>query len=224
MAGREVDFEDLAAYRTITARPMSDIGLHDAPESSRLHWLKPGFPAPPVDVAASGPRTIAIASREGDGVTLAVGAEPERLAWAVDIARSHGAERVVPYVNVVPHRDPSVARDLARRLVEPFARFSVMDGKVRGAIGEDTRAELGRLYAAYDMRIHGLPRSESLDDAFVDRFAIAGTSEYCRSRLADIGGLGVDGIIVIGASRTAEPAAVRESDELFDAEVLPALR
>lgn len=223
-AGGEVSFDDLAAYRTATARPLSEVGLKDAPTSSRLHWPKAGFPAPPVDVAASGPRTIAFASAESDGVLLAVGAEPERLAWAVDLARSYGAKRIVPIVNVVPHPEPSVALQLTRRLVAPFARFSVMDGKVRGQIGDATRADLQRLHAAYDMRDHGLSLSRTLDDDFVTRFAVTGTPESCRKRLEEITDLAIDGLVVVGASMTEDREEVRKSGQLFDSELLPAVR
>src|SRR5690349_18727427 len=53
---------------------------------SRLQFLDRCHEATvPVDVAASGPRVIEFAARVAERVTLAVGADPTRIAWAVDL-------------------------------------------------------------------------------------------------------------------------------------------
>jgi 5,10-methylenetetrahydromethanopterin reductase len=41
----------------------------------------------PVDVAATGPRTIAVGARHAERVTFTVGADPRRVSWAVEEAR-----------------------------------------------------------------------------------------------------------------------------------------
>jgi hypothetical protein len=41
----------------------------------------------PVDVFGSGPHVIDVGARLGDKITVAVGAEPERVGWAVKTAR-----------------------------------------------------------------------------------------------------------------------------------------
>ena len=48
----------------------------------------PAMPKVPVDVAASGPKVIALGATLGDRVTFAVGADPERIAWALETARA----------------------------------------------------------------------------------------------------------------------------------------
>ena len=45
-------------------------------------------PPVPIDIAASGPKVIAFAARTVERITFAVGADPERLAWAIDLARA----------------------------------------------------------------------------------------------------------------------------------------
>ena len=64
------------------------LGLAGAPADSRLHWLRPGQPKVPVDVAATGPKVIAAAARQADAITFAVGADGERLRWAIATARA----------------------------------------------------------------------------------------------------------------------------------------
>ncbi|MEA2648044.1 MAG: 5,10-methylenetetrahydromethanopterin reductase [Candidatus Binataceae bacterium] len=55
---------------------------------SRNEWIaRAGLPKVPVDVAATGPRVIEVGARLADSLTFAVGADPERLAWAVEYAR-----------------------------------------------------------------------------------------------------------------------------------------
>src|SRR5207245_2158948 len=57
------------------------------PPENRLQWIASAGPKVPVDVAASGPRVIKLAARVADRITVAVGADPARLQWALGIAR-----------------------------------------------------------------------------------------------------------------------------------------
>jgi 5,10-methylenetetrahydromethanopterin reductase len=105
LRGEEVPFEADAN--------LAGLGLADAPKASRLHWLSPNLAKVPVDVAATGPKTIAIAARHAERITFAVGADPERLRWAIETA--HAARReagLAPaslslgaWLNVVVHDD-----------------------------------------------------------------------------------------------------------------------
>jgi hypothetical protein len=71
--------------------------------SSRIRWLAEDAAAKvPVHVAASGPRTIAAAARHTEGVDLTVGAEVDRVARGVAIARGAAPApiQVGAYLNV----------------------------------------------------------------------------------------------------------------------------
>src|SRR5207302_167575 len=60
---------------------------------SRLQWLaRCRQPKVPLDIAVSGPRMIEFAARIAERVTLAVGADPDRVAWAIDLARNAAAD------------------------------------------------------------------------------------------------------------------------------------
>src|SRR6476661_5204976 len=55
---------------------------------SRIRWLERArAPKVPLDVAASGPRVLGFAGAIAEQVTLAVGADPARVEWALGLAR-----------------------------------------------------------------------------------------------------------------------------------------
>ena len=55
---------------------------------SRITWLPlEGESKVPVNVFGAGPKVISVGARLGHRVTVAVGAEPERVKWAVQTAR-----------------------------------------------------------------------------------------------------------------------------------------
>ena len=71
---------------------------------SRLRWLdRVSVPKVPLDVACSGPKVIDFAARTAERVTFAVGADPDRLTWALDLARKAAAD-----AGRIPGRSPSV--------------------------------------------------------------------------------------------------------------------
>jgi 5,10-methylenetetrahydromethanopterin reductase len=81
LRGEEVPFDE--------SGDLARLDLAHQPTGSRIQWLRPGrYSKVPVDVAATGPKVIAIAARLADRVTFAVGADPTRLRWAIDTARS----------------------------------------------------------------------------------------------------------------------------------------
>nr|MBA2522169.1 LLM class flavin-dependent oxidoreductase [Solirubrobacterales bacterium] len=80
---------------------------------SRIGWIPSAqdLPKVPVRVAASGPRVIAMAAEHADGIDLTVGAEEERLRWALQMAQPSGdaASSVGAFLNVAVHPDRGVA-------------------------------------------------------------------------------------------------------------------
>jgi 5,10-methylenetetrahydromethanopterin reductase len=223
--GGEVSFDDLDFHEAV-APPVDALGLADSPATSRLHFLPPGLPAVPKEVAATGPRVLAAAARHGDRVLLAVGADPDRVRWGIDTVRAAGAASVGAFVNVVAHPDVAVARELASGGVATFARFSVMHGTVSGPADADQRDALAAVHDAYDMTRHtqvGSPQAATLTPEFIDRFGIVGEPDDCVARLAELVGLGLDKLIVTGPTLGADANEARAARERFAAEVLPAL-
>jgi 5,10-methylenetetrahydromethanopterin reductase len=199
----------------------------------RITWIEStAMPKVPLDVAASGPRTMAIGARHAERVTFTVGADPSRIKWALSTARVATKRRQLDrppsfgaYVNFAVDDDRSVACDLVRGSAAIFARF-VSEGPMRDMPDGD-RAVIERLAAAYDERGHGLSSADHaalLPDDFLDRFAIVGPPEHCVARLRELLASGLERVVAVPASRDADPGAVAASNARFAREVLPEIR
>jgi 5,10-methylenetetrahydromethanopterin reductase len=227
LCGEPVVFDDLHAYERDGARPIDVMGLASRPADSRLHWLPRDLPPVPVEMVATGPKALAVAGATADRTLLAVGADPERVAWAVEVTRAAGAQHVAAFVNVVAHPDVATARRLGAGGLTTFARFSAMDGRVRTPIDDASKDVLHAVHDAYDMHQHtraGSPQAAHLTDAFVDRFGILGPPDHCVQRLRDLAALGIDRFIVVGPSIDADRDAARVALQTFAREVLPAVK
>jgi 5,10-methylenetetrahydromethanopterin reductase len=197
---------------------------------TRMGWIdRHAMPEIPVSVAATGPATIALGARHGGRVDLTVGADPERIAWAVGEARRACPDpdtlSLGAFVNVAVHPDRAVARDLVRGSAAIFAHF-VSEGPLDG-LPERDRTVVAGLGAAYAEAHHGqraAAHATALPDDFLDRFAVVGTPADCLRRLRELGELGLDRIVVVPGSRDADPQLLAASDRRFAEEVLPGLR
>jgi 5,10-methylenetetrahydromethanopterin reductase len=202
---------------------------------SRLLALS-ALPKVPVDVAGTGKRVIALAARRADGLTLAVGAHPERIAAKVREAeaalaaagRSRAGFTTSAYVNVAVNDHLAVARDIARGGAAITARFSGMHG---GAASDGLSADEGRavlrLADSYDLGQHGssaAPHARALTDAFLDSFAVIGDAARVTERLAAIAATGIDRIVLICGSLAIEAELIQQSIIALSRQVLPALR
>jgi 5,10-methylenetetrahydromethanopterin reductase len=198
--------------------------------TSRIRWLPlRDVPPPPVAVAATGPHVMSCAARHADRIDFTVGAEPERLRWAIETARAASEGRSVTlgaFVNVAVHSDRAVARDLVRGSTAILARFAT-EGAPPDGLSEVTRQGIETLAAGYDEALHGsaaAPHAQQLGDEFIDRFALVGSAEAVGQRIAELAGLGLERLVVVPGSLDAHPNLVDESNARFAAEVLPRLR
>ena len=117
LAGDSVPFDDLAPHHRPDAQPLDQLGLANAPESSRLHFLDPSLSPPPVEVAAiwaPGPRRRRPVRRPGP-------ARRRRRSRSGGVGRRAGPghqSRGIPigaFVNVVVHDDPDNRPPTRRR-------------------------------------------------------------------------------------------------------------
>jgi 5,10-methylenetetrahydromethanopterin reductase len=238
LRGDAVEFADIDIPPDV-APPMSGLHLHDAPPSSHIGWIAEGrsrgAAAVPVEVAASGPKVIEMAAVHSNRVMFTLGADIERLAWGIGVARQ--ARKAVgldpdgvaigAYVNMGCHSDIEAARSLVRGGLTTFARFSVMHGKANGPVSAADRSVLEALRDSYDMTAHTRGDSRqagTLTDDFIDRFAIVGPPDRCVERLRALAKLGLDKVAISGASRGAAAEDIAKGRGLVNAEVLPAMR
>ena len=203
---------------------------------SRLQWLdRCRQPKVPLDIAVSGPRMIAFAARAAERVTLAVGADPDRVAWAMDLARKAAADAgrdpeeisFGAYVNVGCHHDLDAARGLIGGGVAAFAHFSSMPGSTGAGLAPADReivAEVGRRYDSNQHLSNAAEHTSALKPEFVDRFAVVGAPDVCAQRLLDLADLGLERFVITGASFRSDREHARTAAELMTTELLPALK
>ena len=228
LAAQGVAFSDIDIPHTI-APPVSSLGLSGTPQQSQIAWIGK-VPLVPIEVAATGPKVIAMAARLADRVMFTVGADPERLAWGVAVAKQARIDagmnpddlKTGAYINLACDTDQSKAIQQVRGGLTTFSRFSVMHGKASGPMTDSQSQVLESLRNAYDMRQHtrgDSPQADQLTDEFVNQFAIAGSVDHCVGRLKQIAELGIEKIIISG------PVSGRRDGKatLFEEQVLPAI-
>jgi 5,10-methylenetetrahydromethanopterin reductase len=203
---------------------------------SRLRWLdRARHGKVPLDVAASGPRVIDFAARTAERVTFAVGADRDRLAWALDLARKAAADAgrdpadisFGAYLSVGCHPDPDVARGLIAGSVAAFAHFSSMPGSTGAGLAEADRAVVAEVGRRYDSNQHLSNQAEhaaGLTPDFVARFAVVGPPDVCADRLTGLAALGLERFVVTGPGFGADRDHARTAARLVTAELLPTLR
>jgi 5,10-methylenetetrahydromethanopterin reductase len=173
---------------------------------------------------------IAVAARNAQRVTFGVGADVERMKWAIETARSAAADNPISlgaHVNVVAHPDVEVGRQLASGTMSTFARFNVMHGATSGPMFSGATETLDRLHDAYDMRFHtraDSPQAAQLDPDFIDHFGIVGPPSYCVERLQELAALGLDRFTIVGPGLGADPNEARAAVTRLEQEVLPKLK
>lgn len=206
----------------------------EAVPDSRIRWLPADLPKVPVEVAATGPKMIAVGAVLADRLSFAVGADVGRLRWAIDTAFEARREAGLPaeglplgaYVPVFVHQDRATARAMIAGSVASVAHFSVMSGRVSGPASDAQRGVLETVHREYDMSrhfAHGSAQAAALSDEVIDTFGIAGPPSYCIERLQQMGELGVSKLLIMRGGLGADREAQRRSRELLSEQVIPAL-
>jgi 5,10-methylenetetrahydromethanopterin reductase len=247
---RVAEFEDyLLRLQGFLRR--ENVDLEGVPVSmARIDDIDPSLdvPRPHVDVAATGPKTIATAARHADGISFSLGANVARLRKAIDgareVCRDAGKEpdalEFGCFVQVaVTDDDDASAREVIRGLVVTHARFSGFEARPTGDVADQQHGEYRHAVAVMEDVYHaergGVARTaggapgeidfyplEAGADDLIDQFGIAGPAEYCAERLREIAALGI-ARIYIGTRAVGVDLAERNADRI-GREVLPLLR
>ena len=235
LAGGEIPFAQFGSSGE--AGSVHEMSLGARPEAVRLSWLPAGLPKVPLDVAATGPKVIAMGALAAERLTFSVGAQAERLGWALEQAQrarreqglgdegiSFGAQLVV-----VCNSHEEKAMEAAMQLAPPLARFQIIEGKQVGPGSAEARRNLDAVKTGYDMTRHSETasnkkiRNGALSPDFVREFAVVGNPEQVTARLLDMMRMGLDRFVVVGPG-VYPPGWSEEECGLFAQEVIPALR
>jgi 5,10-methylenetetrahydromethanopterin reductase len=200
---------------------------------SRITWLPLEEQAKvPVDVFGSGPNVIGAGARLGDRVTVTVGAEPERVEWAVRTARRARADAgldtqtfdVGAFVVVGVGTDQKALDELVRGNASISAHFQ---RNVTSWLSRSDADVIEGVTDHYDNYHHGLEhatQAAALSDDFLRRFCVIGPPDECVERLHQLIGLGLSHLVIVGGSRDLDVAVRERSDHLVAKELLPALQ
>jgi 5,10-methylenetetrahydromethanopterin reductase len=218
--------EDAKLLRTYLRGESTELGGFE----SRLRWLDDveGYTPVPLELMASGPRSLRAAAGIADRITLAVGAAPERVAWALEridegleqSGRTRADIRIGAYLPISVHDDEQAALEWVKVRSRSAVHMASLGGAALDQQPERLRAVTTRMRDAYDYRHHnndaGNPLAEIVDDDFARWFGIGGPAGYVIERL----GLLVDA----GLSYFFVGAMPLDERERLAGEVFPAFR
>jgi 5,10-methylenetetrahydromethanopterin reductase len=230
--GEPVPFDSIAEWRLTD--DVSTVPLAHAPEVSEVRWLDPTAPPVPIEAYATGPRALAVGGRRADRVALGLGADVDRLRWAIELTRAARAEAgldtaTLSFSAVVPagvSRDVARARRSVANMVASAARFAVISGTVVGPVSDAQRRVYEAIGSTYDMNRHGGfgHQVDALTDDFVDSYAIVGPPSRCVERVLELAELGIDAVMLAPPHGDASEDDIRDGYRLLVDEVLPGVR
>lgn len=191
--------------------------------ASRLEWYgEVDVPKVPLEVAATGKRVIEVGARHADRIIFALGADYERIARAMEIAR-RGARaagrdpdglQLGAWINAVVHPDVDAARKAVSGGLAVFAHFSGFSGMKTASMEPSLQKAARDLQTGYDLAGHGkadATHAQALDPDFIDQFGIVGPLEVALPRFERLAQLGLDFCRVIPGSRDAARDVVSAS-------------
>jgi 5,10-methylenetetrahydromethanopterin reductase len=210
-----------SSVRTIGARPAT---LAELEACLRTLRKAPGWRSAPLPIwiVASGPRSLELAGRLGDGVLFQIGSDAALVRYGLRHIAAAGRP-VRRLVRVAC----SVGDDRERARAEARGYAAVAAGTVYATVPaeelpDDLRDDLAKMKQRYDYYRHGehgAPHAELVTDRILDGIAIAGTPEEAVPRFRELAALGVDGFCVPIA--TNDPiGAMRVFSERVAAHVL----
>jgi 5,10-methylenetetrahydromethanopterin reductase len=184
-----------------------EVDLRSGFSLNSAHLRFPARPDIPVFLSASGPKTLELAGRIGDGVILLVGLFPEAVDWATaqvaEGARKAGRPR--PHVAVFAYgaidEDEAAALENARSIAAWFPQTAPHICDLAGL----PREIVNRVREAYQGGEfqEAAAAARQLPDSFVRKVALAGNREHAMGQIRAVLGAGADSMHVfpIGGGR-----------------------
>jgi probable F420-dependent oxidoreductase len=171
----------------------------------QLKWVRPELPEIEMHVAGYGPKALAVAGRQGDGVIIQL-ADPDIIQWIMDTARKAAAEagRDPAALKCIVSAPSHISDDLAdaREQVRWFPAMvsnHVQDLIDRygtdGSVVPKVLTDYVEARKFYDYNEHsrvGAKHGEFVSDEICDRFCVLGTTEQAIAKLRELEAIGVD--------------------------------
>ena len=171
----------------------------------QLKWVRPELPEIEMHVAGYGPKALAVAGRQGDGVIIQL-ADPDIIQWIMETARKAAEEagRDPSALKCIVSAPSHISDDLAdaRNQVRWFPAMvsnHVQDLIDRYGTDGSTIPQVLTDYVEarkfYDYNEHsrvGAKHGEFVTDEICDRFCAIGSTEQVLAKLRELESIGVD--------------------------------
>src|ERR687886_94174 len=170
----------------------------------QLKWVRPELPEIEMHVAGYGPKALAVAGRQGDGVIIQL-ADPDIIQWIMDTARRAAEEagRDPSALKCIVSAPSHISSDIAdareqSRWFPAMVSNHVMDLIERYGENSEIPKDLTDFVKArkfYDYKEHsrvGAKHGEFVTDEIVDRFCVLGNVETATAKLRELESVGVD--------------------------------
>ena len=205
---------------------MNGKGVNWNGKDLQLKWVRPELPEIEMHVAGYGPKALAVAGRQGDGVIIQL-ADPDIIQWIMATARQAAEEagRDPAALKCIVSAPSHVTDDIAdaREQVRWFPamvsnhvqdlidRYGTDGSAVPKALTDYVQAR-----KFYDYNEHsrvGAKHGEFVTDEICDRFCVLGNTEQITAKLRELQGIGVDQFdIYLMTERADETLATYGSD------------
>ena len=171
----------------------------------QLKWVRPELPEIEMHVAGYGPKALAVAGRQADGVIIQL-ADPDIIQWIMATARKAAEEagRDPAVLKCIVSAPSHISDDLAdaREQVRWFPAMvsnHVQDLIDRygtdGSVVPKVLTDYVEARKFYDYNEHsrvGAKHGEFVTDEICDRFCVLGTTEQAVAKLRELESIGVD--------------------------------
>ena len=171
----------------------------------QLKWVRPELPEIEMHVAGYGPKALAVAGRQGDGVIIQL-ADPDIIQWIMATARKAAEEagRDPAALKCIVSAPSHVTDDIAdareqvrwfpamvsNHVMDLIERYGTDGSKVPKALTDYVQAR--KFYDYNDHSRVGAAHGEFVTDEICDRFCVLGTVEQAKAKLRELESVGVD--------------------------------
>ena len=171
----------------------------------QLKWVRPELPEIEMHVAGYGPKALAVAGRQGDGVIIQL-ADPDIIVWIMDTARKAAEEAgrdpaaLKCIVSAPSHisDDLADARDQVRwfpAMVSNHVQDLIDRYGTDGSVVPKVLTDYVEARKFYDYNEHsrvGAKHGEFVTDEICDRFCAIGSTEQVIAKLRELESIGVN--------------------------------
>ena len=195
----------------------------------QLKWVRPELPEIEMHVAGYGPKALAVAGRQGDGVIIQL-ADPDIIQWIMATARAAAAEAgrdpaaLKCIVSAPSHLsdDLAAAREQVRwfpAMVSNHVQDLIDRYGTDGSVVPKVLTDYVEARKFYDYNEHsrvGAKHGAFVTDEICDRFCVLGTAEQATAKLKELESIGVDQFNIYLMTEGQE-----ETLQAYGSEILP---